>query len=229
MVSSVAVALGLVAFLAAINYFSEGALARTGGVVKERFVSFVAGLSASYIFLHLFPLVYSGTQVLQRLIFIAVLFGFVAYHLVEKWIYKHAPRDKIVREVEEEHAITLFFYHFFIGIVFVSLIEKDFVGGLLYFLPVSLHVIINSLPHSHRFQRKEVKALFAGAPFFGVLFGSGVPLPEVLHFALLGVVTGLLLFLEAREVIPEKRKGSALFFLVGVIAYGALIMWSWFI
>src|SRR3989338_5137325 len=115
MVSPTALALGLTLLLGAVDYASEGILARYATLYKERFVSFVAGLSVTYIFLHLFPQVYSGAQAYPHLVF-------VSYHLIEKWIYQHLPREQIIEEVEHEHAITIFFSHFFIGIVFVSLV-----------------------------------------------------------------------------------------------------------
>jgi len=227
MVSTLQVALGLALLLGVVDYMSEGALTRRNAFFKERFVSFVAGLSVTYIFLHLFPLVYSGAQSLPRLIFIFMLLGFVTYHLIEKWIYKHVPREKIGKDIEREHAMTLFFYHFSIGIVFISLIRANVLDGLLFFVPVSLHVIVNALPHSHRFQRWSVKAFFSSAPFLGAVLAVVVQIPQIINFALLGVVAGLLLFLEAREVIPKKREGSPLFFILGVLLYGLLIIGSW--
>jgi hypothetical protein len=227
MVSPIGIAFVLTFLLGVVDYFSEGVLATRDGKFKEVFVSFVAGLSVTYIFLHLFPQVYSGAQDYPRLIFLFMLFGFVFYHVAEKWVYQHAPRDKLRKEIEEQHAATLFFYHFLIGLVLVSLIQESLISGLLYFIPVSLHVIINVLPHSHKFRRWYIKAFFTGAPLFGVLVASLVDIPNVVNFGLLGVLAGLLLFLEAREVIPHKREGSVLFFLLGVIVYWALITSLW--
>jgi len=227
MVSPTALALGLTLLLGAVDYASEGILARYATLYKERFVSFVAGLSVTYIFLHLFPQVYSGAQAYPHLIFVLMLLGFVSYHLIEKWIYQHLPREQIIEEVEHEHAITIFFYHFFIGIVFVSLVSASVLNGMLYFIPVSLHVIINVLPHSHRFQHWRARLFFSSAPFLGAAFASIVSIPSIVNFGLLGLLAGLLLFLEAREVIPRKRKGSPAFFLLGVLIYGAVIAWTW--
>ena len=40
---------------------------------------------------------------------------------------------------------------------------------------------------------------------------------------------GILLFIEVREVIPKKQKGSSTFFLLGVVLYSMLIGASWMI
>ena len=228
MVSNVVIGLGLAFILGLVDYVSEGAL-RKAKALKEGFVSFAAGISTTYIFLHLFPLVYSGIGALSQFIFIFILVGFVAYHLIEKYIYQHAPRDKVVKEIEMEHSAALFFYHFVIGIVLIALIEKDLVSGLLFFVPVSLHVIIDALPHSHKYKKWYFKFFSAGATFLGAGLAFLLRLPEAVNFALVGLIAGLLLFLEAREVIPEERKGSVAMFLVGVLLYGTFIVISWYV
>jgi hypothetical protein len=227
MISNVHLALILALILSIADYYSEGRFTRRKHAFKERFVSFVAGLSISYIFLHLFPQVYSGVEELRELIFILMLTGFTMYHVIEKWIYRHAPRDQINAEIEHEHAVTLFVYHFLIGIVFVSFMKTGIVGGLLYYIPVSLHVIINALPHSHKFQKWQRKMFYTSAPFLGAVLASIIPFSTLVNFALLGVVAGILLFLETREISPRRRHGSVPYFLLGVILYGLLIGFTW--
>ena len=72
MVSNIAIGLGLAFVLSLVDYLSEGALRNTR-TLKEGFVSLAAGISTTYIFLHLFPLVYSGVQSISRWIFVFVL------------------------------------------------------------------------------------------------------------------------------------------------------------
>ena len=228
MVSNISIGLGLAFILSLVDYVSEGALQKSK-VLKEGFVSLAAGISTTYIFLHLLPLVYSGVGALSRFIFIFVLLGFVVYHLVEKYIYQHAPRDKVVKDIELEHSVALFFYHFVIGIVLIALIQTGLVAGLFFFLPVSFHVIIDVLPHSHTYKKWHIKLLFAGATFLGAVLAVLIRIPEAVNFALIGLVAGLLLFLEIREVIPKERKGNPALFLIGVLLYGSFILLSWYI
>lgn len=227
MVSNVQIAIGLTVLLGVIDYLSEGHFRRRKGLFKERLVSFAAGLSVSYIFLHLFPQIYLAAHEVPRLIFMAMLAGFVVYHATEKLIYQYAPRDEVINDIELEHSITMFFYHFAIGIVFLSLIRQTVLDGILFFIPVSLHVIINALPHAHRFQKISVKAFFSSAPLLGVILALMVPIPPVIYALLFGIVAGLLLFVEAREVVPRRRAESIVWFLIGVVAYGFLIGVSW--
>jgi len=143
------------------------------------------------------------------------MLGFVAYHLAEKYVYQHAPRDKVVKDIEIEHSVALFFYHFVIGIVLIALIRDSLFAGLLFFIPVALHVVIDALPHSHAYRKWYIKLIFASATFFGALLAAFVSLPVVVNFALIGLVAGLLLFLELREVIPR-----------GIVLNGSAYVWG---
>ena len=227
MISNIQLAVILALLLGTVDYLSEGHFTRRKGLFKERLVSFAAGLSVSYLFLHLFPQVYTVADDVPRLIFLSMLVGFVAYHAIEKLIYKYARRDDVINDIELEHSVTLFCYHFVIGIVFLTLMIQSLWGGVLFFVPVSLQVIINALPHAHRFRRRGVKAFFSAAPLLGVLFALTLPLPPAIYALLLGVVAGILLFVEAREVVPRRRAESIVWFLIGVIGYGFLIGVSW--
>jgi len=220
------IGISLTAFLSLADFLSEGRFLRSQ--FKQRLVSFAAGVSVAYIFLHLFPQIYfslfNSNISTKNVTFFAMLIGFVAYHLIEKWIYQHAKRDDIVAEIEQQHVLTLFFYHFVIGIVLLSLLKNDVVDGLLYFIPISMHVLINALPHSHRFDKKSVRAFFVSAPVLGAILASLVTIPEVLDLMLLGMIAGILLFVEAREIAPSKRSESISFFLLGVITFVIVII-----
>ena len=220
------IGISLTALLSLADFLSEGRFLRSQ--FKQRLVSFAAGVSVAYIFLHLFPQIYfslfSSNLSIKNVTFFSMLIGFVSYHLIEKWIYHHAKRDEIVAEIEQQHVLTLFFYHFVIGIVFISLLKNNRVDGLLYFIPISLHVLINALPHSHRFEKKSVRAFFVSAPILGAILASLVTIPEVLDLMLLVMIAGILLFVEAREIAPSKRSESISFFLLGVITFVIVII-----
>ena len=185
------IVIGLAFALAAVDFFSEGHFRRRKGVFKQRLVSFSAGISVAYIFLHLFPQLYQSITyvdyITKELTFIFAMTGFVLYHLIEKYIYKYARRDDMINQVELEHSLTLFFYHGVIGMVFGTLARQNIVNGLLFFIPLSLHVIINALPHSHRFQETMVKAFFTSAPLLGAVAATLMDVPPLLTTLLLGI------------------------------------------
>lgn len=219
--------LALAVVLSIIDFLTEGIFFNRGKI-KEVVVSLAGGVSAAYIFLALLPLLYSGVAVLSKFLFVFVLLGFAAYYLIEKMIYQHTPREQIVHKIKVEHSVTLFFYHVIIGLELVALTKFDLFAGLLFFFPVMLHLIVDALPHQ---ATKNVvrKLLLTSGSVFGALFALLVEIPQTVHFALLGLMTGLLLFLEIREVIPQRRRGRAEFFVLGMVGYGALIIITWFV
>src|SRR3989344_5881026 len=83
------VAVGLTFTLGALDFLSEGHFMRTKGIFKQRLVSFAAGTSVAYLFLHLFPQLYYSILVeepsYQQLTFFLMMIGFISYHVIGKW------------------------------------------------------------------------------------------------------------------------------------------------
>lgn len=224
MISNVQLALLLAAILSIANYILESGIKSRIRFMRDSMISLIAGISIAYVFLDLFPTVYQGTKFLSDNIFVFMLLGFTAYHLIEKLIYKHAARNQIAADIETEHTIILFTYHLAIGILLMFFIRNSLKSGLLFFVPVSLHVLLSELPGSHKFRHPLSRLLFAGAPILGALTGFAFSIPNALIFALLGLITGLLLFLEVRETIPQKKRGSPLFFVTGMLLFIILLL-----
>ena len=78
------------------HYFSEELTERIKNF-RYNVISFAAGISITYVFLVLLPELYRGVQDLDKLIFIFVLMGFASLHLVDKHIYKYAPKRDLKR------------------------------------------------------------------------------------------------------------------------------------
>ena len=86
MLSLVPVAMGII--LAVAHYFNEK-IHLEDPQKKKRLVSFVAGVSITYIFLLLLPEIYKGINLLSEFLFLFILSGFALFHLIEKHVYQH--------------------------------------------------------------------------------------------------------------------------------------------
>ncbi len=58
----------------------------------------------------------------------------------------------------------------------------------------------------------------------GFLFELFLPVPEILVNSLLAFISGIILYVIVREVIPEKTKGKPIYFLIGVILFSLAII-----
>ena len=101
---------------------------------KERsykIISFSAGITITYIFLELLPMVTEVAVSFSSYLFLSVLLGFTIHLFTEREIYKHNHNHKLVRMINLEENIFYFMHHVIIGIVFVTFMNRSLVHGLL--------------------------------------------------------------------------------------------------
>lgn len=219
----------LLALVVGIIYFLSNKLDLKHRGHPQRLYSFSAGVSITYILLELFPLFTEQAQELSKFLFIFVLLGFIAHHLIEKEIYQHNKQHELVKKLGLEEQGFSFIYHFILGMVLVAIIGRDLVAGFLFFIPILLFVFISTLqtnPH-----RSKLKAyLLSGSTFFGALLATFIwkNIPAWTESALIGLVVGVLLFTITRHHIPFGRRGKIGYFSLGFIIYSLIIMISWY-
>ncbi len=224
---NIAIIFGLL--ISITHYFSEIICqrCRTGKEYSPLF-SFSAGISTTYIFLHLFPKFSIGAAETSQYLFISVLAGFVILHLVEKYIYQHSPEEKLLRELALEDSVISFIYHIFIGIVIVSLFSQSFTEGLLFSMIVLLYTSISTLPVDAP-KINSMRVAVASSTLIGVLLASFVlkditPASQpMVYYSLMGFIIGALSFTVTRHSLPHGKKGSPLYFILGVVLYSVLI------
>jgi len=205
------------------HYFSEVILYKL-----ERhsvsLLSFSAGISITYLFLILFPEFSKHAAESSKFVFLALLAGFVVFHVIEKYIYQHSPKRKRLREIAVEDSIISFIYHFIVGMILVSFANQGFSQGLLFFIPVLFFTAVNTLPVDMT-KSKIVKVVLASSTLLGILFARFVytEMSLIVYLTLLGFIVGALSFTVIRHSIPFGKKGKPLYFILGVIIYSTII------
>lgn len=189
--------------------------------------SFAAGVSITYIFIDLFPTFSVEAATISKFMFLLVLLGFAMLHLVEKFLYQHATRSRLRNDLRIEHSLVSFMYHAIVGIV-IAYIQNVYgwVAAILFFIPSVLYTIVRNVLVSvprHRFY----SILVASASFIGTLLGVFAPITFPTYVGLIGILIGVVSYSVLRHSIPYGRKGSPLFFLLGLATYSAVIIWSW--
>ena len=215
-----------------VNYLSEF-ITLDKSKYKSCLISLVAGISVTYIFLHLLPGLYEGVLEIRNSLFIYVLVGFVLFHVTEKFIYRYVGKGKISEDLKISHSFGLFLYDFSIGILLVYFMSISVLEGLLFFIPVFFHAGLSNLGmHKiHGLHEREqpvlrnriLRILLSGASFYGafIAFYYGVSLGVA--YALAGLVAGVLLYVVIREMIPREKEGNPMCFIIGVVLYALLI------
>ena len=105
----------LAAALSVIDFITEGLFLKASPA-KMKFISASAGVSVSYIFLILLPEIYSGSLKISRVLFLAILFGFGVFHIIEKYIRQNFTGPALRKEHRLVHSITSFVLFFCCGL-----------------------------------------------------------------------------------------------------------------
>lgn len=218
----------IMAVLLGAAQFSSESIVKLCGRHYLRIISFSAGISITYLFLDLIPQFSIKAVRLNRLLFLSLLAGFVAIHLVEKYIYQHSPRQRIEKQLGLENQTISFFYHFILGIIILDFSKESLKEAILLFIPVLVFTAVSTLP-LNRHPDKKVNAVVSTSTVLGVIFAEFIhtSMSPYTQTALLGFIIGGILFSIIRHSIPPGTEGKPLFFFLGVVAYAPFIIAGW--
>lgn len=221
----------MLAFLIAIVHFLSEELEEYISVHRDPIVSFSSGVSMTYIFVQLLPEFNQIAMKSSELIFIFPLLGFSSIHLLEKYVAKAGFSEKEMRkDYGEIHSAFLFFYHGAIGYLIASLLVENTISGLLFFVPVILHVAVSSFSmtelHESFFQKKIVKIGISIAPIIGVLLHNTGNISNQYFNPVFGTVIGMFFYVVIRDSMPDEDRGQPTEYILGVLAYLAIILAS---
>lgn len=191
-------------------------------ISKHGLMAFAAGLSIAYLFLTLLPQSLEIQPELRRTLFMFMLVGFAVFRLGEVYAYRHATGRKRRRELKLEHNIAFAIYHFIIGISLVFFLEQSLRQGILFFVPIAVHIAATTAAFSrlHGKRTRQAPHLLASvAPILGVVVALYVVLSQQVLVGIVGVVIGALFYLVIKELLPSRGRGDPKWFVIGIILF----------
>jgi len=195
---------------------------------KEKILSFGAGISITYLFLELLPQIHEATPILRKISYISLLVGFALFHLVEKYVYQHSKREKIIEELRHIHSTGFFLYHFIIGMVLYHLMENNITQGTLFLIPIVFHSAVSSASfkeiHAELKEKWHIKALLSTSTIMGILIAIYLGVSQNVYYSMLGFVVGALLYIIIKDILPEQKEGDPKYFLAGMIIFVLLLL-----
>jgi zinc transporter ZupT len=155
--------------------------------------------------------------------------------------YKTKIQDHINTDLHQFRLITDYIYHFLVGIILLGLLSIDTLSGILFFFYAFFrafvsrrserHIIFTDLDiyeeaeHDHKL---ILKIFLPTATFTGILIGlimnSFIPINLEILFIFYSFISGVILYVIVREVIPEKEKGDPIKFIVGLVGFTVMII-----
>ncbi|MFX1352598.1 MAG: hypothetical protein ACFFGP_01405 [Promethearchaeota archaeon] len=155
--------------------------------------------------------------------------------------YKIKIQNRINDDLSRFRFITDYIYHFLIGIILIGLLLINIVDGILFFIFAWFRTIITNRSEAHIiftdldiYEKPEVniksikKYLLASSAITGMIIGVilkiFIPFNTELLFIAFSFISGIILYIIVREVIPEKEKGDPLKFLGGLVGFTIIII-----
>lgn len=196
---------------------------------SEEIVSFTSGVSITYIFVELVPEFYRIAAGTTDMIFVFPLLGFSSIHLLEKYIAMSGfQQERMRKDYGEIHSAFLFVYYGALGYLVASLLAESAVSGLLFFLPIILHIAVSSFSvtelHESFVERTGVKTAISLAPLIGVFLHSQQFISVGQFNPVFGTVIGMFFYVAIRDSMPDEDRGDPLEYILGALIYLALIV-----
>lgn len=222
-----AILLGLI--ISVVHFFSESIHVASEDH-KMKVISFSSGIFVAYLFLHLFPLLYSETR--MEISMMSVLIGFTFFHVIEKYIYRHERRPVVLKkEMKEIHSIAFFLYHLMIGVILVKMVNGSFTSTILFFVPILFISAISSISMKSLYvvRDRQARLILSFSTFIGTVVAFLITMPNVVYISIFGFMIGTLMYTILMDAIPKEREGDPIFFVIGLMVYMIVIMMTWFI
>lgn len=155
--------------------------------------------------------------------------------------YKTKIQNHVNKDLKKFRFVTDYTYHFLIGIILIGLLIEELILGILFFFYAFFrtvaskrsesHIIFTDLEIYEEVEYEEgsvIKYILGTSALTGIIVGILINaiFPENLEllFIIYSFISGVILYVIVREVIPEKEKGDPIKFLIGLIGFGVVII-----
>ncbi|MBS3817028.1 MAG: hypothetical protein KGY76_05640 [Candidatus Thermoplasmatota archaeon] len=182
-------------------------------------LSYGGGSLLALIFLVFLPEAFHLTSTLT--VYPLMLLGFVLFFLAEKYLYQHVKDPAVLdEELYHLHLIGFFIDHFIKGFILVTIILLEPVLGFLAAIPFFIHTLSSSiaLEQLHEYSGRKIdKVLLSSSTVLGTTFGILFKMNTYMERHVLAFISGMMLFMVSRDILPKEKEGRPLFFILGVI------------
>jgi hypothetical protein len=209
-------------------------------------LSFGAGVSVAYVFIHLLPELAAAREVFTEItehlslpfpehrVYLSAMIGFILFYGLDHMV-AWSRKTKEESSSTERRGDTVFWLHiggfsvyvWLVSYLMVRSIEEETVPIALYAVAMAFHFLL--LEHSLRNEHTSLfdrtgRYVLAIAPLAGWIMGVAMDLPKSIVITLLGVVSGAIIMNTLIMELPKEKEGKFWPFLLGGILYGAILL-----
>lgn len=236
-------------FLFALAFVFGGRLHKPGNIRRRSLLSFSAGASVAYIFVHLSPelegarnvfveeTAHLGSPLAWYSIHLATMLGFVLFYGLDQFVMGLKTGKEQPYSEEKHRADTAFWVHvgvfgayaWLVSYLLVDSLEEGTVSIGLYALAMCLHFLTVShglhKEYGTLYDRKGAWVL-AVCSLAGWVSGVLIDLSKPIVAVLLGLVAGGVIVNTLIGELPREKEGRFVPFVCGAVFYTALLLLS---
>ena len=206
---------------------------------RRTLISFAAGVSAAYVFVHVMPEVaearetflHSSNLRLQyegKEIYLVALVGFLVFYGLG-WLRSRVKAAPSARERLDfrVHIGGYAAYVWLVSYLLIDNLEETPVSTALYAVAMTLHFLTvdNALREEHReIYRRGGRFLLAGMCALGWLVGSVIDLPHDLLAVMMAFLSGAVIMNSTIMELPTDKDGRFLPFVAGGLLYALVLL-----
>ena len=155
--------------------------------------------------------------------------------------YKIKIQNHVNDDLRKFRFITDYIYHFLVGIILVGLLIIEIVPGILFFFYAFFRTLVSKRSESHiiftdldiyeelKYEEGSIMKYILGTSaltgiLVGIVINAFLPKNLELLFIFYSIISGVILYVIVREVIPEKEKGDPIKFVIGLIGFTIVIL-----
>ena len=212
---------------------------------RSRWLSAAGGVSVAYIFVHVFPELNQGQQVIEQRegylieffehhVYLVALLGFGVFYGLERL----AKRSRQQNQQENQkditdtgvfwlHMASFSIYNALIGYLLLHREERGNWDLLLFFVAMALHFVVNDdgLRENHKGDYTRIgRWILAAAIIAGWVIGRATEISEAAIAVIFAFIAGGIILNVVKEELPEERESRFWAFALGAAVYSALMV-----
>jgi zinc transporter ZupT len=209
-------------------------------------LSFSAGISVAYVFVHLLPEVETARAVLVRttadwsmplpayLVSLAALAGFMLFYGVDRlavWSRRtgdEAPEGETNTRLSGRLHVGIFaIYVGMVAYLRINALEEGETPMWLFAVAMGTHFLTVSHTLSRDYGAPYIRVgrfVLAGAAIAGWALGAVAELPKALMVLPLSILSGAIIAISLIEELPREKEGRFWSFLAGGVFYAAILV-----
>jgi len=142
-------------------------------------------------------------------------------------------------DLEKVHVVINYFYHIIVGLIVFNLLEDNLISGILFSFFAILKATISNTSNRHikifdinihtkieehnLIRILSITSVLTGV-VIGLIFEIFYPISSFVIFHFFAFISGIILYIIVREVIPQEEKGRPYYFVSGVTIFIVILI-----